>query len=93
MRYLLDAVLYVLRSGCAWWLLPREFPPLKTVYHYFRRWRIDSTFEGLNAALRERLRTSLGRNARPSAGIVDSQATKPTRVGGKQRDYDGGKKV
>src|SRR5215212_5309682 len=52
-REILDAVFYVLRSGCAWRLLPREYPPWKTVYHYFREWRIDGTFEKLNAVLRE----------------------------------------
>jgi putative transposase len=68
-REILDAVFYVLKSGCAWRLLPYEFPPWETVYHYFRRWRIDGTWERLNATLRERLRTRLGRNARSSAGI------------------------
>jgi putative transposase len=64
------------KSGCAWRLLPRDFPPWETVYWWFRRWRIEGTFERLNAVLRQRLRTSLGRNAQPSAGIVDSQSAK-----------------
>ena len=53
---------YVLKSGCAWRLLPRDFPPWETVYYYFRKWRTDGTFERLNAALRERLRVRLRRN-------------------------------
>ncbi len=68
-RAILNAVFYVLKSGCPWRLLPRDFPPWKTVYDWFRRWRIDGTFERLNAALRGRLRMLAGRNPRPSAGI------------------------
>jgi putative transposase len=81
-REIVDAILYVLRSGGIWRLLPHDFPPWQTVYHYFRLWRRDGTWERVHTRLREQARRRAGRETSPSAAILDSQSVKTTEKGG-----------
>lgn len=82
LREIIDAIRYVLRTGCQWRALPHEYPPWQTVYHSFRAWRLDGTWERLNDEVREEVRARAGRNRQPSAAILDSQSAKTTEKGG-----------
>ncbi len=91
-REIVNAMLYVLRSGCPWRLLPHEFPAWGTVYYYFRRWQREGVWDRVLKTLRMELRQKQGRNAEPSAAIIDSQSIKTSAVRGPEKGYDTGKK-
>lgn len=91
-RAVINAILYLLKGGIPWRLLPKTYPPWKTVYHIYRAWSLDHSWAALNDALRTCVRAAEGRDAQPSAAILDSQSVKSDGHGGAV-GYDAGKKI
>src|SRR5215472_16027679 len=92
LRAVLSAIVYLVRTGCQWRLLPHDFPPWSTVHTWYRRWRRDGTWERIHEALRQLVRRQAGRHPSPRSSAADSQSVKTTPVGG-PHGFDNGKKV
>ena len=93
LRHIMDAILYLVKTGCQWRMLPKDFPNWKLVYYYFSTWKKTQVIEHIHEELVEKIRKQQGRNEEPSVGIIDGQSVKNTLVSSESRGFDAGKKV
>lgn len=83
-RSIINGIRYVIRSGCQWRMLPKSYPPWKTVYDYYRKWRLDGTWDRVHDVLREKVREQAGKKATPTVAIMDSRSVKTAQKGGSE---------
>lgn len=93
LKEIMNAILYLIKTGCQWRMLPKDFPPHDTVYYYFRKWKNKGIFEDIMDTLREKVRLSMGREETPSLGILDSRSVKTSHHVDSDRGIDGNKKI
>jgi putative transposase len=93
LREIVNAILYLVKTGCQWRMLPGDFADWKIVYYYFSTWKKNGIWETLHESLVEKIRVSVGKNEEPSVGIIDAQSVKNTLVSSEDKGFDAGKKV
>lgn len=93
LREIVNAILYVVKTGCQWRMLPKDFAPWKSVYYYFSVWKKNEIFEIIHETLVEKIRVKQGKKEEPSLGIIDAQSVKSTLVSSQDKGFDAGKKI
>ena len=93
LREIINAILYLVKTGCQWRMLPGDFPNWSIVYYYFSVWKQDGTLEQIHESLIEKIRKQHNKNEEPSVGIIDAQSVKNTLVSSQDKGFDAGKKI
>ena len=93
LREIINAIFYLIKSGCQWRMLPTDFAPWQTVYYYFRKWKLEGVWEELLDILHKLARKSIGKQESPSMGIIDSRSVKTSHHVDTNRGIDGNKKI